>query len=652
MTSDVQKKIILKAGLSLTDNIINNIEKSVNSNSVSLSEPDTLEALKVLNAIYRAGEIPMFSGQLITDVIYDQLFLNHLENLNPDHPFLDEVEPEDAFEGDVIPLPERMLSTKKAYSIKEIEAWLKRVRKACVSLKINFDALEFECNSKLDGFAAYDDGTTLYTRGNGYSGTEITRAFDRGLSVINGASRGLGPGEIVVDKYYFKENLSKEFEFSRNFQSSVIKEHDLSPLTKKAVDDKAVVFHPFSELPVWKGNAESLMTDFEEIVSDIWGSTDFDCDGVVISLTNMNVRKFMGSTNHHHKWQIAFKENSEFKDVPVRDVTPQTAKTGRITPVAELEPTKISNAVLSRATCHHYGNLIKEGIGIGAIVRVYRSGLVIPYIKTTIKRAEKVDVPTHCPSCSAPAEMIEHNLYCTNKIDCPAQVEKTIEYFFKTLGNCKGFGPKAIQKICEFGATSISNIYLTDDFQPMGFGKKTSDNLIKALKISRSVSVEDWRFLASFSINGIGRGGCEKLLKKYPMEVIFDLSISQLQEVDGFALISATNLFDALKVIKIEYNKLKFIGFNLKTTELSVNEVIQDNPIKGKTLVFTGTMIHGKRSDMEKEAKAKGAKVAKSVSKSISLLVIGEKVGAKKMTAAQDFDIPIITEDEYLKLLM
>jgi len=554
----------------------------------------------------------------------------------------------------VLKLPERMLSTQKVYSIAEIEKWSDNVVK--VGRNLGVTDFQFKITPKLDGFAAYDDGKILYTRGDGRNGTDITRALDRGM-LVSGKKRGQGPGEIVVDKNFFKLELSDKYENSRNIISGVIKEGELDKAIALTVKVGAVCFQPFSGLNSVVRNKDELIEDINFIWDDILQGCPFDTDGLIIEVTNEQIKDVMGSTNHHHRWQVAYKRNTEFHDIRVIEVKPQTAKTGRITPVAILEPTKVSGVTISRATCHHYGNVVSKGIGPGAIVEVCRSGLVIPKIESVIKSVE-VDLPQECPSCGAPTEMDGDDLLCTNTETCPAQIERTIGYFFETLGNCDGFGPKIIESICAHAQFKDVRVTICDFYSDVMlyvtgqlFGSKTASNLLNELTASRRRPIEDWRFLAAFSIHNIGKGGCEKLLKHHRLAEVFDLTVEDIIKIDGFAEKSANSLVRSLANIKYQFDQLMEMGFNLIESPLA-SELNVASPIAGKTIVFTGTMVKGSRDDMEKHAKALGAKVSGSVSRNTDYLVCGSNVGAKKIESAENNNVVVISEDDYLKTLV
>ncbi len=610
-----------------------------------LADDQLVEFLEIANVLYRGG------FQIIPDAEYDFTFLTELRMRHPHHPFLDKVESEAAFIGKTVELPVRMLSTEKAYTKKAIEQWGARIRKAALKVNQSFDALELRVTPKLDGFAAYDDGTHLYTRGDGRRGTDITRVFDRGLSVAHDGKRGLGAGEIVVNRRYFDEYLQDDFENPRNFQTSVIKEKELDQNAVKAIQDKASVFFPFALLPAWVGTWQLLLDDFDAIISNTRSSVEYDVDGVIIEITDNELKNEMGATRHHHSWQIAYKENMEAAHVKVIEVLPQTSRSGRVNPVARVEPTRLSGALVQRATAHHYKMVLDKGIGPGAVIELTRSGEVIPKIGAVITPVV-AELPKECPSCGSEVVWDGDYLYCPNTIGCPSQIANTLEHFFKMLRHVDLFGAASIEKMYANGIRSVDQIYkLTgNDFENMGFGPKQSENLVEQLNRSRAEKIEDWRFLSAFGVFRLGPGNCEKLLSNFLLQDIFNLNEEQIVAVEGFAKKTATIAINGLKSIKPLFDELYSLGFNLECTPLVEQSDKPHSPIAGKQIVFTGSMTHGSRDDMEKEAKSLGAKVGKAVTGKTDILVTGENVGASKMNDAKAKGVQILTEEEYLNL--
>ena len=287
-----------------------------------LTNDDLLEFCKIANQRYRNG------SPIISDENYDFIFISELTKRIPNQPFLKKIETENAgFSEEKIKLPEKMLSTDKAYSREEINKWLERIAKFANEIDYSLSNIQIKGTAKLDGFAGFDDGVKFYTRGDGNKGSDISRVFERGLGVFNNSERGQGPGEIVIKRSYFEKHLSNHFEFPRNFQASLIKEKELDSFAIDAISEKAALFVPFAQLPQWLGSIDEFSSQFLDIVSQLESGVDFDIDGVVFEIVNPELKKHMGSNRKFHRWQIAFKENKEKAQVKVISVTAQVGRT-------------------------------------------------------------------------------------------------------------------------------------------------------------------------------------------------------------------------------------------------------------------------------------------------------------------------------------
>ncbi|MBU1565656.1 MAG: DNA ligase [Proteobacteria bacterium] len=647
--SDVQKTILAEA--KYTFNSLSEEEVvAIGAGEIAvaaLSDTQLEEFLQIANMLYRGGE------ELIADAFYDFTFLAELKRRNPHHPFLHTVEPEVLIEAKTVELPVRMLSTEKAYDFAAIVNWAKRIEKAAAECGRDFASLVFRVMPKLDGYAAYDDGQTLYTRGDGRRGTDITRVFERGLQVARGGQRGLGAGEVVVSRSYFSDHLAPLFDNSRNFQASLIKEKELEAPAEEAISSGHAVFFPFSLLPSWEGPWADLSADFENIVDRLWSEVDYDIDGIVLEISDATLRDHLGATRHHHRWQIAYKKNTETAEVKVVRVIPQTSRSGRVNPVAEVEPTRLSGALIQRATAHHYNMVREKGVGPGAIILLSRSGEVIPKIEEVLIPVAP-DLPSACPSCGSPLVWENDYLLCINNMNCPAQITHAIEHFFKVLGNIDGFGPSSVRKIFDGGKAYIPEIYRLgeEDFVGLGFGPKQAENMVAQLQRSLVLPIEDWRFLAAFGMYRMGMGNCEKLLAAHPLQRVFSLAREEIIAIKGFSEKTAEEMLAGMKATAVLFDALYGLGFNLISTPIeTADEATGAGPLRGKLIVFTGSMQTGSREDMKKQAKALGAKVGESITGKTDLLVCGEKVGAAKLSKAESLGVRVVTEAEYLAML-
>lgn len=620
----------------------------------SLSDNELADFCVYANQTYRFGQ------PIIRDEDYDFIYLAELKKRIPNHSLLHQVEAEGAgFSEQKYLLPQAMLSTDKAYTLAEVKKWLERVKKYADDFAFATKNIQIQATPKLDGFAAFDDGERLYTRGDGKKGSDISRVFARGLSVFssrkNGlGKRGLGAGEIVVKKSYFAQNLSHKFEYQRNFQASIIKEKALDALTQKAITERAALFVPFVNLPSWQGSVNTFYDNFDQIINRSLISVDFDVDGVVLAVVNPEIRAAMGSTRKFHRWQLAFKENKDKAQVRVLGITPQVGRTGKITPVAELEPTLLSGATLRRASAHHYGFVKSENLGKDSIVELTRSGLVIPKINRVLK-ATQAEIPKICPSCQTPLVWQSDFLCCPNYKHCEQQAIAKLVFFFATLANNDGFGLATIKKLYSHQVQTLPQIYRLDKAQlvAMGFGDKTSDNLLFELEQSKKVSIEDWRLLAAFGIERLGLGNCERLLQHYALADIFSLSTAQIAAIEGFAELSATGIVSGLASLQPTFTTLLDLadGFNLEITpRLGTKSVQSTHLLANKSVVFSGKMQHN-RTEMQKQAKTLGIKVLSNISKQCDYLIVGENVGQSKLSKANTYGTKILSEVQYLAII-
>jgi len=217
------------------------------------------------------------------------------------------------------------------------------------------------------------------------------------------------------------------------------------------------------------------------------------------------------------------------------------------------------------------------------------------------------------------------------------------------LANNDGFGIATVQKLYAGQIRNVSDVYQLkrNELTAMGFGDKTSQNLIHQLKRSRHESIDDWRFLAAFGVSRLGQGNCENLLKHCVLEQVFDLTVDDISNMDGFAVLTAQLIVDGLSDIQKEFNALMNLGFNLESTILISDSSNSSHPLYNKKIVFTGKMSQP-RSDLQKQAKSLGIKVSGSVNSKTDYLVIGDKVGATKLNAAKKQGVVILQEADYL----
>ena len=600
-----------------------------------------VKSLKKYNEAYRNGK------PLVSDHEYDSL-VEKLKELDPDNPFLQSVEPEKFRGKKEIRHPAAMLSTEKVYTEIELERFVKRVKKEAGEIGIK--EITFKVTAKLDGLAGRDDGKIFTTRGNGEVGYEISSAFEKGVIPVGG--RGLGIGEIVIVKSYFNEHLSDQFEHPRNMVVGIISSDKLNEFAKKALEDKMVVFVPYARLPAWEGSGDELLKYTGKIISDLVSRTDYPTDGVVAETTDDDVKKHMGATAHHYRWQVAIKKKGETALTVVEGITWQVGRTGNITPVLEVRPTHLSGATIRRVTGHHAGLIQKRHVGIGSEIEIIRSGEVIPKLEKVIRTSGRFTIPKKCPACGIILEWNKDFLKCNNP-SCKAKIEQGISHWFKTLGNADWFGIKTIQKLVNSDYDCLEIIYAMtiDDFIDIGFGPVQSKNLADAIDISKSKSVEDWRFLAAFGISDLGSGDSRKLLSHIRFEDLLNAKAEDIEKIHGFGSITSRSITTGIDRIKDTINHMLSLGFNLEKTVPANDVKFSESLFFGKGIVFTGKMKRGTREEMQAAARKLGAKVQSSVSGNTQYLVCGENAGQNKIAKAKKSGARVISEGEYFDMI-
>ncbi len=418
------------------------------SSVIGSNDPtEIVHALKYWNQAYRSG------NSVVSDMVYDEL-RDRLAKLEPNNPYLKTVEPEPVAQT-TFKHQTAMLSTAKAYLPEEIDKWCAKVAKAAKDIGINDPYIRV--TPKLDGVACrYLPKPMLVTRGDGTTGNVVTELLNKGL-VIKGNTSVNGVGEIVMPQQYFDDTMADNFSHPRNVVAGIVNADNHNPQSAKALEDGAIHLVIYNDMP----NISVPLSDFEQNYpryEEQCRLSEYPIDGVVYEVTDSQLKDFMGSNSHHHHWQIAHKRKGESRLVVVEDIQYQVGKSGKITPVVIIPPTKLSGAVVTRLTGHHVGNVLRLGIGVGAEIRAIRSGEVIPSITDCVKRSESSQVPDSCPCCQSEVEMRGDFLYCTNQHSCSAQAVTTIIHHFKTLGALL-FGKKTVEKLVDAGHVTIPEVY-------------------------------------------------------------------------------------------------------------------------------------------------------------------------------------------------
>ena len=394
---------------------------------------------------------------------------------------------------------------------------------------------------------------------------------------------------------------------------------------------------------------------------------DYWIDGAVIKIVRISERESLGATGKYPRWAVAYKYPPEEKETVIRDIVLQTGRTGRITPVAVFDPIILAGTNVSKATLNNPEYIEQLNVNIGDSVVVRKAAEIIPQIIRVSKKNAKGHFDMFkcvCPACGgqlvAGADENGDNTsgaYCVNP-NCPAQFAKHVEFWAsRDCMDIRGMGPAVIDVLINNELIkSIEDIYTLEDIpeeMERLFGKKTAQNLLKAIEASKNQDID--RLIKAFGIPGVGRHIGKELAKRYPhifaigeipLETDgYDKKVAELAAIEGIGDISARAIVDYFK----NHDNWETIyalhsrGVNMSSKQYKTAPA-GGNMFEGLTFVITGTLPTMSREEAKAFIESFGGKVSGSVSKKTDYLVCGEAAGSK-LTKAKELGITILDED-------
>ena len=427
-------------------------------------------------------------------------------------------------------------------------------------------------------------------------------------------------------------------------------------LAKVALDNGAVELVVYKDMPRTSCLASEFMEKYEEM-EDKHLISEYLLDGVIYDVVNEDIKQLMGATNHHPIWRLAKKRVKGAKPTKTLNIRWQVSRTLKINPVLEVEAVELSGVMVTSITGHNYGFLLKNQLGVGSVILAHRAGSVIPAYLETISPAE-VDYPKQCPCCESETyirmgvtkdKIPTEFLMCPNK-DCGGSKVTSLFHAFKRLSIAE-FGHKSLIKLVDSGKDSLKKIMMMNvqDFIGVGFGDGESAIFVKEIKKGIETPLKDSHFLSALGVRLLGRTKSELVLNEIKITELDDLTYDMLFVLPNFGDITCKSILNGLTETKSTLEFLLSQNFNLIHTSESKVIIEEGNGLNGLAVVFTGTMEQGNRTDMETQAKLKGATVQKKVSgKKTNLLVCGAKTGKSKVDAAIAFGIEVIDEQTYI----
>ncbi|MDD4847794.1 MAG: NAD-dependent DNA ligase LigA [Bacteroidales bacterium] len=649
----------------------------------------------------------------ISDELFDQL-LRELADLEAEYPwFASPDSPTQRVGSDLTKNFEQvkhkypMLSLGNTYSIEEVADFHQRV---CKLLENNEP--EYICELKFDGLAislSYENGRLkrAVTRGDGVKGDNVTNNI-RTIKSIPLKLQGDFPndfeirGEILMPFSAF-DALNKEreevgeqpFANPRNAAAGSLKMQDPTEVAKRKLDGY-MYFVVGDNLP-FTNHLESLqqaktwgfkISDFTKKCTSINEIFDYinywdkerktlpiATDGVVIKVNDFQQQKTLGFTAKSPRWAIAYKFKAESVSTPLLSVDFQVGRTGIVTPVANLQPVLLAGTIVKRASLHNADIISALDLHYGDWVFVEKGGEIIPKItgidpNKRIETADFVKFITHCPECGTPLirEEGEAGFYCPNEWGCPPQQRGKLEHFIgRKMMDIDSLGEGKIEILYDNGLVkTAADLYkLTYDqllgiektfedengnVRKVSFREKSTENILKGIEKSKSVPFE--RVLYSLGIRYVGETVAKTLAKHFKnIESLKKATFDELILVKDIGEKIAQSIIKWFQVEQniILINELKNNDIKL---EIQQNETeITSDILSGKIIVISGVFQHFSREEMKAAIENNGGKNASSISKKTSFIVAGDNMGPSKYQTAQELNIPIVAEDEFLQMI-
>ena len=405
-------------------------------------------------------------------------------------------------------------------------------------------------------------------------------------------------------------------------------------------------------------NKEELpgaVSDFSEQVK----KNDFPSDGLVLLMDDISYGKSLGTTAKFPRNALAFKWEDEEEKTILREVEWSPSRTGLINPVAIFDPVELEGTVVSRASLHNISYLEDLKLGIGDEITVYKANMIIPQIGENLTKSGQLPIPEHCPACHEETKIVQDKeakmLYCENP-HCPAKRIKQFALFVsRDALNIEGLSEMTLEKfigkgfIQEFPDLFSLKEHKEEIIAMEGFGQKSYDKLIENAEKARETSLA--RLLYGLGIGGIGASNARVLSEAFhdDAEALSRAELSEVVSIKGIGPILGESI---VRYFKEEENCRLFRKL-LSILHLHKEERAENTALSGKVFVITGSLNHFQnRKELEEEIRKAGASTASSVSKNTSYLINNDKNStSSKNKKAQELGIPILSEEDFLKLL-
>jgi len=670
-----------------------------------LSEREAREQAEQLRAAvrYHDHRYYVLADPVIGDRAYDALFsrLQRLEaafDLDPEDSPTCRVGGEPVEELGSVEHVAPMRSLDQSVEAADVRAFDERVRDDLA--EAGYDGpVSYLCEPKFDGLSlevVYEDGRyeRAATRGDGERGEDVTEQV-RTIPSVPGRLRGKYPerlavrGEVYMPREAFQahnrervERDEEPFANPRNAAAGTLRQLDPSVVAERplavfffGVLESSVEFATHGEiyerLPGWG----LRVTDRVDRVDDIEGALayrdrllatrddlDYEIDGVVITLNDCEACDLLGNTARAPRWAFAYKFPARSERTTVRDIVVQVGRTGRLTPVALLDPVEVGGVTVSRASLHNPEEITRLGVAVGDEVRVKRAGDVIPHVTEVVDHhsGEQFVFPERCPVCETPVDRDGPLAFCPAGLGCPAQREAAIEHYASREAlDIEGLGEERVEQLVDAGLVEepadLYELSVFDLTSLEGWGQRSGANLLDELEAAREPPLAD--FLVALGIPEVGSTTALALAREFgSFTALYDPAAEseaalpdpgRLQTVPdiGPTVASAIRTFFENEQNRAAVDRL--------LDHVDPQPIADDRgeALAGETFVFTGGLDRFTRSEAEELIERAGGSATGSVSGNTDYLVVGENPGQRKREDAEEHGVETLSEAAFLDLL-
>lgn len=625
----------------------------------------------------------------ISDKEYDELY-DELLRLEEQSGIILPDSPTQRVGGDPLPCFEphthinRLWSLDKVRTREDLIDWGRRVERIAESQQL--PKVKYALEYKFDGLTinlTYEGGRLITgaTRGNGIVGEDITPQI-KTIRTVPLTIPFKGKMEVQGECYMklsvldeINKTTDEKLKNARNAAAGALRNLDPRITAKRRLDcycynvgyiEGKKLETQDEMLGVLRENGFTVSDylvfcdDIETVCDEIDKAEesrprlDFLIDGMVVKVRDFATREALGATEKFPRWAMAFKFAAEETTTTVRDITWEVGRTGKLTPRASFDPVELAGATIRHATLNNFDDIQRKRVGIGSRVFIRRSNDVIPEILSAVEGdvpERQVEKPTVCPACGAHVEHRGVHLYCTNSLSCAPQIAgRLAHYASRDAMDIDTFSEKtAALFVEELKLKSIPDLY---DLGPQdymglqGFGERRINNLMAAIERSKDCTLG--AFIFAIGIPNVGAKTAKDLARRFgTIEALRSATVEQLTEVPDVGEIVARSIVEFFADPSIATQVDRLLAHGVKPRP---EEVQQDSPISGKTIVVTGTLEKLDRRQAEALIESLGGKTAGSVSKKTDYVLAGESAGSK-LTKARELGVRVLNEQEFFELI-